>query len=87
MVISRRIPTEFDGFLFEVIMGEKTCCFTGHREIEKKNYVRIKESTKNAIVALIKRGVIYYGAGGARGYDTIAAETVLELKKSIRRLN
>ena len=62
-------------------MKEKTCCFTGHREIPERDYNLLKQKTKNAIVALIGKGVIYFGAGGARGFDTIAAETVLELKK------
>ena len=62
-------------------MKEKTCCFTGHREIPESDYNLLKQKTKNAIVALIGKGVIYFGAGGARGFDTIAAETVLELKK------
>lgn len=62
-------------------MKEKTCCFTGHREIPERDYNILKQKTKNAIVALIGKGVIYFGAGGARGFDTIAAETVLELKK------
>ena len=30
---------------------------------------------------MIKQGVIYYGAGGALGFDTMAAQAVLELKK------
>ncbi len=62
-------------------MKEKTCCFTGHREIPESDYNLLKQKTNNAIVALIGKGVIYFGAGGARGFDTIAAETVLELKK------
>ena len=62
-------------------MKEKSCCFTGHREIPERDYNLLKQKTKNAIVALIGKGVIYFGAGGARGFDTIAAETVLELKK------
>jgi len=61
-------------------MKERTCCFTGHREIPERDYNRLKQKTKNAIIGLIEKGVIYFGAGGARGFDTIAAETVLELK-------
>jgi len=61
-------------------MKERTCCFTGHREIPERDYNRLKQKTKNAIIELIEKGVIYFGAGGARGFDTIAAETVLELK-------
>ena len=30
--------------------------------------------------AFISRGVIYFGSGGALGFDTLAAELVLELK-------
>ena len=62
-------------------MREKTCCFTGHRDIPEQELDEIKKRTRTAIIALIEKGVIYYGAGGARGFDTIAAETVLELKK------
>lgn len=31
---------------------------------------------------MIEKGVLYFGAGGARGFDTLAAEIVLELKKN-----
>ncbi len=62
-------------------MKEKTCCFTGHRDIQKQDYTVLKKRTKDAIVSLINKGVVYFGAGGAIGFDTLAAETVLELKK------
>ena len=62
-------------------MKERTCCFTGHREIEEKDYAELKKKTKSIIISLIEKGVFFFGAGGARGYDTLAAETVLELKK------
>ena len=57
-----------------------TCCFTGHRNL-KHSKERIKEVLKNTIIQLIKKGIIYYGCGGALGFDTIAATTILELKK------
>lgn len=62
-------------------MKERTCCFTGHREIGTNEYYGIKKRTKNIIITLVKKGIIYYGSGGARGYDMLAAETILELKK------
>ena len=62
-------------------MREQTCCFTGHRDIPEQDYVEIKKKTRAAIISLIEKGVVYYGAGGARGFDTLAAETILELKK------
>ena len=61
-------------------MKEKTCCFTGHREIAPSEFAKIKGRIREKIEALIEQGVIYYGAGGARGFDTLAAEAVLELK-------
>lgn len=62
-------------------MREKTCCFTGHRELTKQDYKRIGLILEQTIVDLIARGVIFYGAGGALGFDTIAAQTILKLKK------
>lgn len=62
-------------------MKEKTCCFTGHRQIYGKDIEKVKENLKKTIVNSINQGYIYYGAGGALGFDTIAALTVLELKK------
>ena len=36
---------------------------------------------EDTVRALIRSGVRYFGAGGARGFDTLAAETVLRLRK------
>jgi len=68
-------------FIKKGSMREQTCLFTGHRDIPTQDYYEIKKRTRAAIISLIEKGVVYYGAGGARGFDTIAAETVLELKK------
>lgn len=62
-------------------MKEKTCCFTGHRNIPIDQYQNIVEKTEKAIEALIKRGYLFFYAGGALGYDTIAEKAVLNLKK------
>ncbi len=61
-------------------MRETSCCFTGHRSIDQNDYSAIKEKTKNIVISLIQKGVIEFYAGGALGFDTLAAETVLELK-------
>lgn len=61
-------------------MKEKTCCFSGHREITD-NTDEIKLLLKQVLISLINCGIIYFGAGGARGFDALAAQTVLELKK------
>lgn len=62
-------------------MKNKTCCFTGHREISEKELVEVRAKTKEEITALIESGVICFVAGGATGFDTLAAEIVLEVKK------
>ena len=67
-------------------MREKTCCFTGHRDISKQERAEIKKRTEKVIISLIEKGVIFFGAGGAIGFDTIAAETVLELKKQYSQI-
>lgn len=61
-------------------MREKTCCFTGHRLIPQKELEGIKWRLERTIIDLYGRGIIYYGAGGARGFDSLAAETVLRLR-------
>lgn len=62
-------------------MKNKTCCFTGHRIIKKDDVTYIKKNLEQSIENLIERGVIYFGCGGAIGFDTLAAETVIELKR------
>lgn len=36
------------------------------------------------VTALIESGICFFGAGGAIGFDTLAAEAVLNLRKNIR---
>ena len=62
-------------------MRERTACFTGHREIPKKNMRRIRKNTLSAIIKAYEKGYRYFGSGGAVGFDLIAADCVLHLKK------
>lgn len=59
---------------------KQTCCFTGHRNLAADDYQIISCRLEKAIVCLIKKGVCYYGTGGALGFDTLAAQTILKLK-------
>ncbi len=61
-------------------MREKTCCFTGRRKIPPEQYESIARRLRIEVRRLIERGIIYFGAGGALGFDTMAALTVLSLK-------
>ena len=62
-------------------MKEKTVCFTGHRTIPLLKKWKIEKKLKEALETLIEEGYCYFGAGGALGFDTIAAQMVLNLKK------
>lgn len=57
-----------------------TVCFTGHRKIPPEQMDTLARRLKKAIIELIENGYLYFGAGGALGFDTLAAQTVLELK-------
>lgn len=59
----------------------KTVCFTGHREIPVLKAGLIKHRLRKTLEELIEQGYCYFGAGGALGFDTIAAQTVLDLQK------
>ena len=61
-------------------MKEKTCCFTGHRKINLPLEI-VKQRLENIITQLINDGVIYYGTGGALGFDTVAALTIIRMRK------
>jgi len=60
---------------------DQTCCFTGHRIIAQNELPALKRRLENTIETLINQGVIFYGCGGAVGFDTLAGFTVLHLKK------
>lgn len=59
----------------------KTCCFTGHRKIPPEKLKDISWRLKATLVQLIENGYLYFGTGGALGFDTLAAQTVLELRE------
>ena len=62
-------------------MKNQTCCFTGHRKIPLDQLESVTQRLRDAVIASIKDGYLYFGAGGALGFDTLAAQTVLDLKK------
>ena len=60
-------------------LRQRTCCFTGHREIPAKDLPSILRRTEQAIRQLIEQGVVFFGVGGAIGYDTEAAKLLFRL--------
>lgn len=59
---------------------EKTCCFTGNRNIADNEVDAIKAWLDREALRLAGRGIISFWAGGAIGFDTLAAKAVLRLK-------
>lgn len=60
----------------------QTCCFTGHRQLPPEEQAEIANRLERVIAALYQKGIRYYGAGGALGFDTLAAQTVIRLRES-----
>ena len=58
-----------------------TACFTGHRTLPEAELPEIAERLEGILTALIEQGYRYFGAGGALGFDTLAAQTVLRLRE------
>ena len=67
-------------------MREKTCCFTGHRDIPARVLPLLSAELEQAVLGLISEGVRFFGAGGALGFDTLAAETVLRLRERYQQI-
>lgn len=61
-------------------MREQTCCFTGHRRLPPNKIPAIMNGVRSAVIRLIEQDVRYFGAGGALGFDTLAAQMILELR-------
>ena len=55
-------------------------CFTGHRTIKGAALRELPARLEEALIELIQSGYTVFRAGGALGFDTIAALKVLELK-------
>ncbi len=63
-------------------MRKHSCCFTGHRIIKKIHRPVIEKNLTEVLEFLIESvKVKHFFAGGALGFDTLAATTVLTLKE------
>lgn len=67
-------------------LGAKTCCFAGHRSLSSREKLKAAVHLRKTIEEQIKAGIMFYGAGGALGFDTLAAQTVLDMKKEYPQL-
>ena len=58
-----------------------TCCFTGHRALPPEERGAIAYQLEQTVIMLIQAGIRFFGAGGARGFDALAAQTILKLRR------
>lgn len=59
----------------------KIVCFTGHRQIPEKDYPRLHELLLETVETEIQNGATIFRTGGAIGFDTLAALSVLSLRR------
>ncbi len=57
-----------------------TVCFTGHRQIAAEDALRLPAFLDAVIRELYDRGARIFRAGGAMGFDTVAALKVLDMQ-------
>lgn len=58
----------------------RVVCFTGHRVIDERDAERIPRLLEEVISDFCERGAMVFRAGGAMGFDTLAALKVLDMK-------
>ena len=60
----------------------KICCFTGSRDIKGISSLDLANKLEKLLIDLIeKENYTDFRAGGARGFDTLAALVVLKLRE------
>ena len=62
-------------------MEQKICMFTGHRDIRAEHVTLLTEWLDKTVEGLIAEGYTDFCAGGAIGFDTLAALKVIEKKE------
>ena len=62
-------------------MEKYSCCFSGHRKLEREETESLKKALLPVILELVQRGIYCFYAGGALGFDMLAAEAVQQAKR------
>ncbi len=62
---------------------ERVCCFTGHRDMTMEQMQAVLPRLTDAVTALLERGVTTFIVGGARGFDTLAAIQLINLRRHL----
>ncbi|HPE94448.1 MAG TPA: SLOG family protein [Bacillota bacterium] len=61
----------------------RSCFFTGHRDIPESERQPLGERLTGTLERLVREGTDTFCAGGAIGFDMLAAQRVLKLKESV----
>lgn len=67
-------------------MIDRTCCFTGHRDIPVDKVEYIKKELHREIGEAVAEGYEHFISGFADGVDILAAQAVLELQEEFPKL-
>ena len=62
------------------INQKNTCCFSGHRIVKSQDYDNILANLDKILETLYNTGITNFISGGALGFDTLAAESVIKLR-------
>ncbi len=62
--------------------NEKVCIFTGHRIIAREHVARLPELLDMAILSAYESGCRSFWAGGALGFDRLAADAVIRARNA-----
>ncbi len=62
------------------LIRERCCCFTGHRNLSPEEKLRLRPLLREEIARLAGEGVNTFLAGGALGFDTIAAQETFRVR-------
>lgn len=62
------------------LIRHKTCCFTGHRSLDGADPEFLGEAVCGEVSLLYRFGFDTFLAGGALGFDTLAAREILRMK-------
>ena len=66
-----------------MIQKENACCFTGHRILSATMRENLGEKLEQMLLILTEQGITDFICGGARGFDTLAAQMVLEIREDM----
>ena len=62
---------------------DRACCFTGHRDMTYPEMQAVLPSLTKAVEALLQKGVDTFIVGGARGFDTLVAIQLINLRRHL----